>query len=144
MRLNDLPPSWNTSRLPLLTQTDGWKKPGLGETKSPQFICKILAALRDVPHLLPMPRFHFLIGMLSDKEEKWKQNRKERVDEILIENSPLDNEFFSTIQMYRRMLERFVSADPVGRQWTGEMSDAISLLMSFPWSASSSGPVYLH
>lgn len=79
-----------------------------------------------------MPRFRFLIGTLSDKEQKWRQNRKERVDEILIENSPLDNEFFSTIQMYRRMLERFISADPVGRQWTGEMSDAISLLMSFP------------
>ncbi len=88
------PPSWNTSRLPLLTQTSEWMKPGLGETKSPQFICKIPAALRDVPHLLPMPWFHFLIGTLSDKEQKWRQNRKERVDEILIENSPMDNAFF--------------------------------------------------
>lgn len=114
------------------------------------------ALRRRPPHLLPRPWFHFWSGSFQTKKgTKWKARGKngrvvgsERESGgDLYQKKKLSTGqwvFPPPFKCICRMLEWFITDDPAGPQWAGEMSDAISLLMSFSWSASSLGPVYLH
>lgn len=84
---------------------------------------------------------------ISPFDKRGKEEAEEEAEageKILIECSPPDNEFSTPFKCICRMLEWFITADSEVWQWTSEMSDAIFLLISFPWSSLSPWPVYLY
>lgn len=112
-----------------------------------------IAAAFQAAHLLQEPRFRlfffssFSLLPISPFDKRGKEEAEEEAEageKILIEGSPLDNEFSPPFKCICRMLEWFITADSEVWQWTSEMSDAIFLLISFPWSSLSPWPVYLY
>lgn len=104
-----------------------------------------IATAFQTAHLLLKPWFRFLIrGSPWQRRERrgWRRGRGKRKDPYRC--SPPDNEFSPPFKCICRMLEWFITADPEVWQWTSEMSDAIFLLISFPWSSLSPWPVYLY
>lgn len=109
-----------------------------------QFTCRLRWPFRRRTCCLSLD-FAFWSEVGSHKRGKGEaEEEAEAREKILIECSPPDNEFSPPFKCICRMLEWFITADPKVWQWTSEMSDAIFLLISFPWSSLSPWPVYLY
>lgn len=109
-----------------------------------QFTCRLRQPFRRHTCCLSLDFAFWSEGPLT-KAGKKRLKKRERQEKRSLSNAlHRTMNFPPPFKCISRMLEWFITADSEVWQWTSEMSDAIFLLISFPWSSLSLWPVYLY